>query len=90
MWRAHRWEPDLKNQVTNAVQSDAHRRLCEALATEYDEDVIKWALQSQHRYRIDNVVHLAKSRPRFATATASGWDADPWLLGVPNGVVSIS
>jgi putative DNA primase/helicase len=99
VWSEHRWAPDLKNRVANAVQSDAEHRLRAAVSLKIVEDdeaalkqrvaVIKWALQSQHRARIDNVLHLAKARWRISVATATGWDADPWLLGVPNGVVDL-
>ena len=96
VWREHRWEPDALTRVVDAVQTDAETRLRRAvLGIDPQEDFdtrdkyVKWLLQSQQRSRIDAVVHLAKSREAIAVATAQGWDANPWLLGAPNGVVDL-
>jgi putative DNA primase/helicase len=38
--------------------------------------------------RLDAVLALAKAEPSIADS-GEGWDADPWLLGVANGVVDL-
>ena len=95
-WNEHRWEPDLLKRAEHAAQVAARKRLLEALAippgTTTDrvrEDAIKWAVQSESRFRIEGVLALAQKTTQLSVQTASGWDEDPWLLGVPNGVVDL-
>lgn len=53
------------------------------------EDAIKWALQSEGRFRIESVLALAQKTSRISVQTSEGWDANPWLLGVQNGVIDL-
>jgi putative DNA primase/helicase len=48
----------------------------------------KWALAGECRRRLANMRVLARSVPPIAD-TGENWDADPWSLGVPNGVVEL-
>lgn len=56
------------------------------------EDAAKWAASKAARLRmaptVAAVVNLAQSNPHQA-ATVTQWDADPWLLGTPNGTVDL-
>ena len=53
------------------------------------ENAIKWAMTSERRYAIDSVLALADDMTNILVSTDVGWDADHWLLGVPNGVVDL-
>jgi putative DNA primase/helicase len=52
------------------------------------EAAFKWAKGSESRYRIDSVLALADDMIGVRVDTST-WDSDPWLLGVPNGVVDL-
>jgi putative DNA primase/helicase len=51
-------------------------------------DETKWALRSEALQRLEAMVKLAKSEPLLADA-GEGWDSNPWLLGVTNGVIDL-
>ena len=95
VWHQHRWEPDKTLQVEKEAQRIAQERTKEAAAMPRGDDVqidrrertLRWALISEGLWKIEASLRLAK--PQLAVSTASGWDADPWLLGVPNGVVDL-
>lgn len=103
IWREHRWEPDIKGRASEAAQLAARKRLQEAInmpsgsnpsdpndpASVQKENAVKWGLQSEGRIRIENVLALAKNDSRISVNTAYGWDANPWVIGVPNGVVEL-
>jgi len=48
----------------------------------------KWAIAGESRKRLANMLVLARSVEPIAD-TGENWDMDPWLLGVPNGVVDL-
>lgn len=105
LWRQHRWEPDMLRRAEEAAQSAARKRFMDALklpqgqgklpSGDYDpvtkarEESIRWALQSENRMRIDSVLALAQRTSKLSTQTASGWDNNAWVIGVPNGVVDL-
>ena len=49
---------------------------------------VQWARESESRARLEATLRLARTEYPIADA-GSGWDADPLLLGVPNGVVDL-
>ena len=49
---------------------------------------MKHAQRSESRYQLDAMLELAKSEPDIANA-GDGWDADPVLFGVENGVLDL-
>lgn len=105
IWRDHRWEPDELKRAEQAAQSAARHRLMEAVhmpvssgklpngspdpAAKLRDDAIKWAALSEGRFRIESVLALAQKTGKLSVQTSRGWDSDPWLLGVPNGVVDL-
>lgn len=105
IWKQHRWEPDMLRRAEEAAQNAARTRLNQAIhlpsgtgkdangnidpVTKSREDAVKWALQSEGRFRIESVLALAQKTSRISVQTARGWDSDAWLLGVPNGVVDL-
>jgi putative DNA primase/helicase len=80
-WDGTRW------QVDDTLQAfDEARKVCRAAASECNKPRIAAVLASAKT--VAAVERLAKSDRRIA-ATASQWDADPWLLNTPGGVVDL-
>lgn len=92
-------------RAEEAAQSAARKRFMDAIhlpqgqgklpsgdwdpASKLREDAIRWAMQSESRMRIDSVLALAQRTSKLSVQTASGWDANDWLIGCPNGVVDL-
>lgn len=91
VWREHWWEADVDGEVQRKAKEAARTRLHYAgnlPDTEEYQNEMKWALKSELRYRLDAVIALAQSERPLADA-GQGWDAEPDLLGVANGVVDL-
>jgi putative DNA primase/helicase len=48
----------------------------------------KWTIAGESRTRLENMLALSKNIEPISDA-GDEWDADPWLLGVSNGVVDL-
>src|SRR5262249_42858880 len=93
IWRPKlcRWVEDKQDKVRQLMKFTARRRLRAASkfpAGEERDKQVKWALGSENRYRIDAALELAKSKSPISD-DGEKWDADPWLLGVANGVIDL-
>lgn len=90
-WSGHYWEENLKAEVMHAMSltiRERERRAPDTLSDSERTDELDWCLQSENAYRLRAMVDLAKSQPSIALI-GNEWDRDPWLLGVPNGVVDL-
>jgi putative DNA primase/helicase len=89
--RHRRWVQDTQGKVRILAIKVARLRLG-AAANISDEskrkEQVKWALQSEDRHRLDATLELAKSLPPISD-DGKGWDANPMLFGVPNGIVDL-
>jgi putative DNA primase/helicase len=81
-WDGKRWRPD-----TRLLGFNKARKVCRAAAKECNE--------APHRLRnlasartVVAVEKLARADQRLA-ATLDQWDADPWLLNTPDGVIDL-
>jgi len=84
----YRWTERRPEEMRKFAIEAARRRVDAANRLqdlEKRQDQIKWAMQSEHLYRLDSALELSKS---FLDPNAN-WDADPWLFGVANGVVDL-
>ncbi len=91
IWRRHRWVEDLEERVMQMAKRAARIRLqsAENLGEEGERTKqVQWARESEARARLEATLRLARTEYPIADA-GSGWDADPLLLGVPNGVVDL-
>jgi putative DNA primase/helicase len=89
LWDGVRWAPDADGEVVRLARRAAQVRYAKAPEQgDQAEKQAKWALSSQSQQKIDAALRLARSWPKIKDAGDS-WDADPWLLGVPNGVVDL-
>jgi putative DNA primase/helicase len=87
----HRWMEDKQSKMRILAKRVARYRMTAAWNIgDKDErnEEIRWALRSEHRYRIDAALELAKSEPPISD-DGEGWDSDPWLFGVASGIVDL-
>ncbi|MCI0778035.1 MAG: hypothetical protein J4N95_07630, partial [Chloroflexi bacterium] len=83
--------PDPDQEVRRLAKDAARWRYGKASGiTDLDERKREsaWAISSEQRSRLDATLSLAQAERPIADSGV-GWDADPWLLGVPNGVVDL-
>jgi len=86
IWKDGRWwAKDDIALVARMAKNVARLRLKNGKG---NRDEIKWALSSESRQRLEAMIELAKSERALADS-GDGWDSDPWLLGVANGVVDL-
>jgi putative DNA primase/helicase len=93
VWTAggHWWQDDATDQVRLLAKQAARRRYQDATRIEDLKDrgaEAAWAIGSESRGRIEAALAQAAAEPPIAD-DGTGWDADPWLLGVANGVVDL-
>lgn len=85
------WTTDKQCHVHVLAKRAARRRAKSALTIASEDESKRefaWARQSEGRYRIDAALDLAKSEAPVSD-DGEGWDADPWLFGVANGIVDL-
>jgi putative DNA primase/helicase len=91
IWNGQHWIPDNDGAVHRFAKDTVRARLA-AVATIDDDQIreaeARWALKAEHRDRLHAVLTLAKNEKPISIS-GDGWDADPYLLGVPNGVLDL-
>ncbi|HVI33181.1 phage/plasmid primase, P4 family [Phenylobacterium sp.] len=80
IWDGVRWTPD-----TTQLAICLARDLCRRVAAVSDD---RTALALGRAQTVSAVARLAQADRRLA-ATSDQWDADPWLLNTPGGVVDL-
>lgn len=81
-----RYIPDDSGHSIRTLMIEEVRRMY-AFA-ENDKNLADWADKCQAKARIDNAVSLAAAIPGVA-ARAEEFDADPWVINTPGGVVDL-
>jgi P4 family phage/plasmid primase-like protien len=86
----HRWRLDEDGEVMRRARQTARNILDEASQDDGParSALAKHAIQSESLGRLNAMVELAKSEPTIPVLHED-LDADPWLLGVSNGVVDL-
>jgi putative DNA primase/helicase len=91
IWSDNRWKVDSDGAVVRLAKETVTAMYSQALRI-MDESgrdaLIKHALISQAEPRLDAMVSLAKSEIEVVLS-AKRLDANPWLLGVQNGVIEL-
>lgn len=82
MWDGHRWRSEDTLAATDLIRS-----VCRHTAVRAENPKIAARLASSGT--VAGVERLARSDRRHAATTAE-WDADPWLLNTPGGVVDLT
>ena len=91
VWRNGRWEIDTDGAVMRLAKATVEALHGDAVAlTNEDERTAlrRHALRSQAEARLRAMVSLAETEARIVVS-AGKLDADPWLLGVQNGVIDL-
>jgi putative DNA primase/helicase len=91
IWDKNRWRPDTDAAILRYAASAARERYRQAAKIENlkeRERVANWAIGSENRSRLDSCIALTKSVKPIAD-DGENWDSDPYLLGVPNGVIDL-
>lgn len=90
-WEAPCWRPDADQAVLRLAMEYARERQRAALDivdAERRGRAFRDALKLETRQKIDAMLTLARAVLPIADA-GDRWDADPWLLACPNGVVDL-
>ena len=91
LFTGHRWTAQKSGEVYRLALDGIRQRLRSALDIRDDakrQSHLKWALRGEDRRRLTNLIALAQNVHPIADI-GDGWDRDPWLLGVENGVVDL-
>jgi putative DNA primase/helicase len=91
MWQGHRWMPDADAAITRLGLDFARtwqRAAVELPDRARREDVVKFAIRLERRDTMSNVLAIAKALKPIADA-GDQWDADPYRLCTPSGVVEL-
>jgi putative DNA primase/helicase len=91
MWEGHRWRRDTDAAITRLALDFARAWQREALVIEdlaKREAALKAALRLEKREALTSMLTLAHDLKPIADSGES-WDPDPYLLGVPNGIVDL-
>jgi putative DNA primase/helicase len=92
IWEGSCWKPDADGAIHRLAHETADAMFKEAARIEGDDDAraraIKFALSSQNAARLRAMVEVAATLDRVVLSE-SRLDANPWLLGVQNGVVDL-
>lgn len=83
-WDGLRWVPDERRLITWEIKDCCKAAMAEHLADSTPAQRMKVAAMRT----VNAVRDLARSDPRIATGV-SEWDADPYLLGTPAGVIDL-
>ena len=93
IWKDHWWVPDRDAEIRRMAKHAARvrqqqREWLEIPDQEERARVHRWVINNESKYRLASTVDLAQAERRIADS-GEGWDEDPWLLGVANGVVDL-
>jgi len=90
-WDRRRWQRDNTRRIWRLARSTVRGIYAEA-ALETDSDrrgrLAKWAISSESRSLLTNMIELASSEPGIPVVPAE-LDVDPWLLNCRNGTVDL-
>jgi putative DNA primase/helicase len=91
IWKDGHWRRDDDAAIMRLAKANADEMLREAVGIN-DEikrtNLLRHAMQSQKAAQLRNMVALAESEAAVVLS-ADSWDADPYMLGVQNGVVDL-
>ncbi len=90
-WAGHWWATDTSGEVERLALEAARRRYHAAAQIpdlKQRAETARWAIASESRAKREATLALATAEHPIADS-GEGWDADPYLLGVANGVVRL-
>ncbi len=88
-WDVALWREDVKRRVFSHARQLCRDKSAEALvAIDNEKTAAKIASTVASAKTVAAIVNLARSDARHATA-ATEWDADPWALNTPDGIIDL-
>jgi len=90
-WDGRRWRRDATKRVWRLARATVRRIYVEASRLEdlaERKRLTKWAIQSESRAALANMIDLASSEPGIAI-TPGELDSDPWLFNLMNGTLDL-
>ena len=91
LWADHWWQPDADAKVRRLAKDAARYRYRAGGALDdlkEREAEARWAISSESRTRLEAMLALGQTELPIADA-GEGWDSDPFLMGVGNGVLDL-
>ena len=91
LWQGHRWAPDCDAAMTRLALDFARtwqRESVDLTDRDLRERTFRAAVRLERRDALMSMLKLAADLRPIADV-GNGWDASPWLLGTPNGVVDL-
>lgn len=91
IWTGNHWQPDEDGGITRLAMEHSQRLIAEAAQIANRQAqfaAVKEALELGNVHRIERMLALAKCDQRIIVSR-SALDSDPFLLGVPNGVIEL-
>ena len=91
IWQGGRWEIDGDGAIMRHAKETVEAMFFEAMHLSSKEErdaLLKHAIKSQGETRLKAMVALAQSEAEIVLS-AQKLDADPWLLGLQNGVIEL-
>jgi len=92
IWADHWWKADLDGEIDRLIRKsiDQHQRHAETLENkEHQKKLWAWCQKSRSRDRQNAAKQIISTMVPIATHTGHGWNEDPWLLAVGNGIVDL-
>jgi len=91
LWRGHWWAEDNDGEPVRLALEAAQWRAARAHqldGPDHAKRCFTWALRSRDRGKLDACLAVARNLPPL-TDSGDGWDSDPWLLAVENGIIDL-
>jgi putative DNA primase/helicase len=91
VFHGHHWTPDSSGQVTRMALESVREWQHEAVEltdANVKAAVMQWAVGFERRAKLDAMLAIARCLAPFAD-DGEHWDANPWLLGTPTGVLNL-
>jgi putative DNA primase/helicase len=91
-WDERRWQPDTNGEADRRMKATIRSIAREASRPGLDLDevraILQWAIYSESAARIAAALKLGQTEKQVVVDPAQ-FDADPWLLNVPNGTLDL-
>lgn len=91
LWGTDWWTDDAEKGIRDlAVQAarERQRRAADLENQDTKQAVFHYGVSSENRAKIDNMLYMAVCQKAISDS-GEGWDADPYLFGVANGVLDL-
>jgi P4 family phage/plasmid primase-like protien len=90
-WDGARWKEDTTGRIYGAAKATVRGIMRDALEAEDDKErkeLVRWALASEERKRIESMIALARFE-KGIPVEPHALDVSPWLLNSQNGTVDL-